>query len=108
MRKGIGIGDIRGEEYRCHHTLQLDVDPRFLAVLLHYCLVLLSWCVDGCLVDELQFFAVLDPDSIGPLLPAVVLKQLARLIDVEIRFRVVKGRRSGLLRKLAVATPVRP
>src|SRR5262249_4097679 len=68
--------------------------------LLHYRLVLLSWRVDGCLVDELQFFAVLDPDAIGPLLPASILEQLARLIDVELPLQVLGAEALGVVEEV--------
>ena len=84
LRVGVGVGDVRREEHRRRHRLQLEVDAGLLAGLLDDRLGLLARRVDRGLVDELQLLAVLRPDAVRPLLPAGLLEQLVRLVDVEL------------------------
>ena len=46
--------------------------------------------VDRSLVNELQLFAVLGPDTVRPLLPAGLFQQLVGLVDVKLPMRVLR------------------
>ena len=108
VRVGVGVGDVGREEHRRHHRLDLDLDAGLLAGLLDDRLGLLARLVDRGLVDELQLLAVLLADAVGTLLPAGLVEQGVRLVELNSYLVDFERKRSGLLMKFAVAWPVRP
>ncbi len=96
LRVGVRIGHVGREEDRGRHRLQFDVDAGFLGGLLDDRLRLLARLVDRGLIDELQLLAVLGTNAIGPLLPAGLLENVVRLVDIELDRIVLRAKRSGL------------
>ena len=108
MRVGVGIGGVGGEEHRSHHRFQFDVNARLLARLLDDGLGLLPRRIDRGLEYELQRLAVLGADAVAALVQPGTLEDLVGLVDIEFEFGICDRKRSGVFRKLAVASAVRP
>ena len=95
VRIGVQVGDVRREEHRRGDRLDLDRDAGLLAGLLDDLLGLLARRIDRGLIDRVQLHAVLFPHAVGARLPAGVVQQLDRLVDVELVVGVLRDELVG-------------
>ena len=90
MRIGVQVRRVGREVDAGQDGLQVEVDPRLGARLLHDLLRLLARRVHRGLVHELELLAVLGADAVGAALPARGLEELVGLLDVELPLRVLR------------------
>jgi hypothetical protein len=108
LRVGVGVRYVGREEYRRHDRLQLEVDARLLARLLDDLLGLLPRLVDRGLEVEPELLAVLGANAVRAALPPRRIENAFAFSTLNSYFMLFERKRSGLLRKFAVAKPVRP
>src|SRR6266702_6518840 len=97
FRVGVGVADVRREEHRCGDRLELDVDAGALAGLLDDGLRLLAWRVDRCLEHEFELPAALLADAVRAHLPAGLVEDPVRLLDVEFVGQLARLELRGLV-----------
>ena len=96
FRVGVGVADVRREEYRCRDRFELDLDAGLLAGLLDDGLRLLTRRIGRGLEDEFELLAVLLADAVRALGPAGLVEDLVRLVDVELVFQLRRLELLGL------------
>src|SRR5215469_6912669 len=108
LPRGIRICRIGREIDRRRHRLELNIDPGLLAGLLDDRLSFLARRIDRSLENEFELFAVLGGDAVGAALPAGLIQQLVRLVDIELPFGVLRNKPLRVVEKIAGRGPGTP